>query len=262
MKKTLIISSLLLSILACHRVPLTGRKSMSLIPENTMQSLALTQYKEFLSTKPPVKNTKDAEMLNRVGTKLSKAVKDYMASKNLSSQLNGYAWEFNLINSPEVNAWCMPGGKVVVYTGLLPITLNEAGLAAVIGHEVSHALARHGSERMTQALLAQGIALGGNVALQNSPQTNNAFQQAFGIGGQLGILAFSRKHENEADKMGMIFMAMAGYDPKEAIEVWKRMAAKGGQKPPELLSTHPSDQTRINNLQASLKEAMIFYRPS
>lgn len=262
MKKTLIISSLLLSILACHRVPLTGRKSMSLIPENTMQSLALTQYKEFLSTIPPVKNTKDAEMLNRVGTKLSKAVKDYMASKNLSSQLNGYAWEFNLINSPEVNAWCMPGGKVVVYTGLLPITLNEAGLAAVIGHEVSHALARHGSERMTQALLAQGIALGGNVALQNSPQTNNAFQQAFGIGGQLGILAFSRKHENEADKMGMIFMAMAGYDPKEAIEVWKRMAAKGGQKPPELLSTHPSDQTRINNLQASLKEAMIFYRPS
>jgi len=262
MKKALTFSLLLLTLLACHRVPLTGRKSMSLIPENTMQSLALTQYRDFLNTKPSVKNTKDAEMLNRVGSKLSKAVKDYMASKNLSSQLNGYAWEFNLINSPEINAWCMPGGKVVVYTGLLPVTLNEAGLAAVIGHEVSHALARHGSERMTQALLAQGVALGGNIALQNSPQTNNAFQQAFGIGGQLGILAFSRKHENEADKMGMIFMAMAGYDPKEAIEVWKRMADKGGQKPPELLSTHPSDQTRINNLQASLKEALIFYRPS
>jgi predicted Zn-dependent protease len=234
---------------------------MSLIPESTMQSLALTEYKGFLGANPPVKGTADALMVTKVGQRLSAAVKSYMASKNMSAQLNGYTWDFNLINNKEMNAWCMPGAKVVVYSGLLPVTATEAGLAAVIGHEVSHALARHGSERMTQGLLAQGISITGDILLQNNPQVNNIFQQSFGIGGNLGLLAFSRKHENEADKMGMIFMAMAGYDPKEAIGVWQRMAAKSGPKPPELLSTHPSDATRIKNLQASLKEAMVFYRP-
>lgn len=261
MKKITTLSLLALLAFSCSRVPLTGRRTMALIPESSMQSMAITQYKGFLGTNPPVKTGTDAQMLAKVGARLSKAVNDYMKSKNLTSQLAGYNWEFNLVNNKEVNAWCMPGGKVVVYTGLLPITLNEAGLAAVIGHEVSHALARHGSERMTQGLIAQGIAIGGDLATQNNAQTNSIFNQAFGVGGNLGLLAFSRKHENEADKMGMIFMAMAGYNPKEAIEVWKRMAAKGGQKPPELLSTHPSDATRIANLTAGLKEAMVFYRP-
>lgn len=234
---------------------------MALMPESTMQSMALTQYKSFLGTNPPMKTGADAQMLSRVGARLSKAVTEYMKSKNLSSQLTGYNWEFNLVNNKEVNAWCMPGGKVVVYTGLLPITANEAGLAAVIGHEVSHALARHGSERMSQQLIAQGIGVGANIFTQNNPQVNNTFNQIYGVGSNLTLLGYSRKHENEADKMGMIFMAMAGYDPKEAIEVWKRMAAKGGVKPPELLSTHPSDQTRIANLTANLKTAMVFYRP-
>lgn len=261
MKKITVITLTSCLLFACARVPLTGRKSMALVPETTMQSLALTQYKGFLSENPPVKSTAEAQMLAKVGARLSKAVNDYMKSKNLSSQLAGYQWEFNLVNSKEVNAWCMPGGKVVVYTGLLPITKTEAGLAAVIGHEVSHAIARHGSERMTQSLIAQGIAIGADLATQNNPQTNSIFNQAIGTGGTLGLLAFSRSHENEADKMGMIFMAMAGYDPKEAIEVWKRMAAQGGVKPPALLSTHPSDETRIKNLTANLQQAMVFYRP-
>ena len=261
MKKFSLFLLLAITIFSCSRVALTGRKRLALIPESTMQSLALTQYKGFLGTNPPVKNTPEAIMLNKVGARLSKAVNDYMSSKGLTQQLAGFNWEFNLVSSKEINAWCMPGGKVVVYSGLLPITLNEAGLAAVIGHEVSHALARHGSERMTQSLIAQGLSIGGDIATSNNPKVNNTFNQAFGIGGQLGILAFSRQHENEADKMGMIFMAMAGYDPKEAIEVWKRMAAKSGPKPPELLSTHPSDATRISNLTANLKTAMVFYRP-
>jgi predicted Zn-dependent protease len=261
MKKFILSCLLITAIFSCTRVALTGRKRLALIPESTMQSLALTQYKGFLGTNPPVKNSADAQMLAKVGGRLSKAVNDYMASRGMSKQLVGYNWEFNLVNSKEINAWCMPGGKVVVYSGLLPITSNEAGLAAVIGHEVSHAIARHGSERMTQSLIAQGLAITGDIATSNNSQINNTFNQAFGIGGQLGILAFSRQHENEADKMGMIFMAMAGYDPKEAIEVWKRMAAKSGPKPPELLSTHPSDVTRIANLTANLKTAMVFYRP-
>lgn len=261
MLKKIAIFGFIFSFISCANVPLTGRRSMALIPESSMQSMALTEYNGFLSKNPPIKGTKEADMVNRVAQRLSKAVKDYMTSHKLAAQLNGYTWDVNLVNNKELNAWCMPGAKIVVYSGLLPVTLNEAGLAAVLGHEISHALARHGSERMTQGLIAQGIAISGDLLLQNNPQVNNIFQQSFGIGGNLGLLAFSRKHENEADKMGMIFMAMAGYDPKEAIEVWKRMSAKSGPKPPELLSTHPSDQTRISNLQAALKEAMIFYRP-
>jgi predicted Zn-dependent protease len=261
MKKLLVLSLLAITIYSCSRVTLSGRRRLALIPESTMQSLALTQYKGFLGTNPPVKNTAEAQMLAKVGARLSKAVNEYMASKNLTKQLAGYHWEFNLVNNKDINAWCMPGGKVVVYTGLLPITANEAGLAAVIGHEVSHALARHGSERMTQSMIAQGIALTGDIATSNNTNVNNTFNQAFGLGGTLGLLAFSRKHESEADEMGMIFMALAGYDPKEAIEVWKRMAAKGGAKPPEMLSTHPSDATRIANLTKSLSKAMVFYRP-
>lgn len=261
MKKTITLLLTISLIYSCARVPITGRKSMSWIPEGTMQSLSLNEYRSFLQKNPPVSTGKDAEMVKRVGSRLTAATKQYFASKKLSAQLNGYTWDFNLVNSPELNAWCMPGCKVVVYQGLLPVTATEAGLAAVLGHEISHALARHGSERMTQGLIAQGIAIGGDILTSNNPQVNNIFNQSMGIGGTLGLLAFSRKHENEADKMGMIIMAMAGYNPAEAIEVWKRMSAKSGPKPPELLSTHPSDQTRIANLQAALKEAQVFYRP-
>lgn len=199
-------------------------------------------------------------MVQKVGQKVAQAVQSYLQSKGMGAQLNGYKWEFNLVNDPEANAWCMPGGKIVVYSGLLPITQSEAGLAAVLGHEISHAIAKHGNERMTQALIAQGIAVGGQMVLQKNAQTQNIFNQAFGIGGQLGLMAFSRGHEKEADHMGMIFMAKAGYHPQEAINLWKRMAQKSGPKPPAIISTHPSDEARIANLQSKLKEAMVYYR--
>lgn len=234
---------------------------MSWIPENAMQGMAYSQYKSFLTENPPINSGSDLEMVKRVGARLKQAVIQYCTDKKLKGSLVGYTWDFNLVKNPELNAWCMPGCKVVVYSGLLPVTLNEAGLAAVLGHEISHALARHGSERMTQGLIAQGIAISADIATKNDPRVNAVFNQSIGVGSTLGLLAFSRSHENEADRMGMIFMAMAGYDPKEAIEVWKRMSAKSGPKPPEVLSTHPSDATRIAKLQATLKEAMTYYRP-
>ncbi|MBL7774304.1 MAG: M48 family metallopeptidase [Chitinophagaceae bacterium] len=262
MKRNKITLLLIIALLSqsCHTVPVTGRKSMSWIPEGTMQSMALSQYQGFLQQNPPIGGA-DADMVKRVGSRLKAAVIKYCQDNKLKGSLTGYSWDFNLVKSPELNAWCMPGCKVVVYSGLLPVTANEAGLAAVLGHEISHALARHGSERMTQGLIAQGIAITADIATQNNPQVNNIFNQSIGIGSTLGLLAYSRSHETEADKMGMIFMAMAGYNPSEAIEVWKRMQAKSGPKPPELFSTHPSDATRIANLQKELPSAMKYYKP-
>ena len=184
--------------------------------------------------------------------------------KGLEKQLEGYKWEYNLVDSKEVNAWCMPGGKIVVYSGLLPITQNEAALAVVMGHEVTHALAKHGNERMSQGMVQQlgGVAL--NVALANkSVETQNLFMNAYGIGSEVGaILPFSRKNEPEADKYGLYFTAMAGYNPQEAIALWKRMEqASGGNKPPEMLSTHPLEEKRIEEIQKIMPQALSYYRP-
>ncbi len=266
MKRYLLLISLIISSVffdACSTVPITGRKSFSLIPDATMMSMSFQQYDEFLKTNPVSKDAKKTAMLKRVGRKIQKAVEKYFAENNLSDELKGYAWEFNLVNSKDVNAWCMPGGKVVFYTGILPICKDEAGIATVMGHEIAHAIAEHGSERMTQGLLTQlgGMAL--QTALQKEPElTQQLAMTAFGIGAQVGVLLpFSRLHESEADRLGLIFMSMAGYNPNSAIEFWKRMAAKkGGQAPPEFLSTHPSDQTRINNLRKLLPEAMQYYK--
>ena len=202
-------------------------------------------------------------MVKRVGTRIQKAVEQYFQQKGLSQQLDGYAWEFNLVEDKEANAWCMPGGKVVVYTGILPITKNEAGLATVMGHEIAHAVARHGNERMSQALLTQmgGMALA--VALDQQPsQTSQLWMAVYGMGAQVGILLpYSRLQETEADHLGLIFMAMAGYDPHEAVEFWQRMAEmKDGKAPPEFLSTHPSDQARIKKIKEFIPEAMKYYR--
>ncbi len=252
----------LVGVNSCKRVPLTGRKQLTLLPETMMQSMASQQYATFLSTNKPSIGTSDAEMVDRVSSRIINVVKDFYAKRPKVGSLAGYNWEYKLINQNEANAWAMPGGKIVVYSGLLPITQNEAGLAAVIGHEVSHALARHGNERMTSGLIAQGIQIAGAVALQQKPEMQNLFLQSYGVGSQLGLLAFSRKQESEADRMGLIFMSMAGYNPTEAVNVWKRMAAMNTkQAPPEFMSTHPSNARRIADLTKLIPEAMKFYQP-
>lgn len=227
-----------------------------------MISMSLTSYSDFLKKNPPVTKGPEAEMVKRVGLKISDAVTKFLTEKGQSKRIEGYAWEYNLVNSKDVNAWCMPGGKVVVYNGLLPVTKDETGLAIVMGHEVAHAVARHGNERMSQQMAVQlgGVAL--DVALQQQTQmTRDIFLQSYGVGSQLGVLAYSRKHESEADKLGLVFAAMAGYDPQQAIPFWQRMASmSGGQKPPEFMSTHPSDETRIQDLKAYMPEAMKYYK--
>ncbi|UYQ91560.1 M48 family metallopeptidase [Chitinophaga horti] len=249
---------------ACNRVPITGRRQLNLIPEATMQSMALTEYQTFLSQNKTVATSvsKDAEMVQRVGKRIAAAVTTYLTQNGQGNEVAGYKWEFNLVQDDQVNAWCMPGGKVVVYTGLLPVTKNETALACVMGHEIAHAIARHGNERMSQGMVAQGIQVAGSVALSKNVQAQNIFLQAFNIGGPLGLNAYSRQNELEADGLGLIFMALAGYNPNEAVGFWQRMAAaSGGNKPPEILSTHPSDDRRISEIKRLLPEAMKYYKP-
>ena len=263
-----IISLFILSamIVACSKNALTGKGQFTLLPESELQTMATTEYQQFLSSNKVVatSNNRDAEMVRRVGQRITKAVDAYYSEKKMSDKLAGFKWEYNLVDDKAVNAWCMPGGKIVVYTGLLPITQNEAALAAVMGHEVSHALLQHGNQRMSQGLAQQlgGVAL--SVAVANKPQqTQNLFLGAYGAGTQLGVLLpFSRKHELEADDWGLKFAAMAGYNPQEAINLWKRMEqASGGQKPPEFLSTHPSEGRRIEQLEKLMPEALKYYKP-
>ncbi|MBN1481758.1 M48 family peptidase [candidate division KSB1 bacterium] len=250
-------------IASCSTVPLTGRKQLNLIPSSEMMSMSYQQYDQFLSENKKSTNQEQVAMVQRCGARIQKAVEQYFAQNNMSDHLQGYQWEFNLVDDPQVNAWCMPGGKVVVYTGLLPVAQDETGLAVVMGHEIAHAVAEHGSERMSQQLVQQlgGTALA--VAMKDKPQqTQVLWMGVYGVGTQYAaILPYSRLHESEADRLGLIFMAMAGYDPNAAIEFWQRMAAKkGGAEPPEILSTHPSDATRISKLQEHLPEAMRYYK--
>jgi predicted Zn-dependent protease len=256
-----LISSLFLS---CHKNAVTGRSSMTLVSETEMIGMSETEYSKFLSQHPPLPDSDSRVLLVRkVGSRIQQSVEKYYADKNLSSELKDFKWEFNVVDENTVNAWCMPGGKVVFYTGIMPLTQDEKGLAVVMGHEVAHAIARHGTERMSQGLLVQvgGAIL--SVALQSKPAlTRELFGQAYGLTTGLGILKYSRNHESEADKMGLVFMAMAGYDPQVAIPFWERMAAQSkGEKPPEFLSTHPSDETRINDLKQCMGAAMQFYKP-
>ncbi len=254
---------LFLFLTTCSTVPITGRKQLDLIPQSTMLSMSAEQYQTFLKSNKISKNTQQTQLVKRVGRRIQRSVEQYFAENNLSHELEGYAWEFNLVESEQVNAWAMPGGKVVVYTGILPVTNNEGGLAVVMGHEVAHAVAGHGNERMSQALLVQmgGMAL--STAMANEPeQTRELWMAAFGAGAQFGVLLpYSRLHESEADHLGLIFMAMAGYHPRAAVDFWKRMAKmKGGKAPPEILSTHPSDETRIQNIESLIPKAMTYYK--
>ena len=248
---------------ACSTVPVTGRTQLNLIPRSTMLPMSFQQYDEFLKTHEVSNNQKQTQLVKGVGIRIQKAVEQYFREKNMSDQLTDYAWEFNLVESEEVNAWCMPGGKVVVYTGILPIAKDEGGLAVIMGHEIAHAVAAHGNERMSQGLAYQmgGMALSTAIA-QQPEQTQQLWMTAFGLGAQFGVmLPYSRLHESEADHLGLIFMAMAGYDPNHAVGLWQRMAEnKGGQAPPEFMSTHPASETRIRKIKELIPEVMPYYK--
>jgi len=242
----------------------TGRKQLSLVKESDLRLMAVSEYNTFLKANNILSpgTSSDAAMVDRVGARIANAITKYYSSKEKQSVLEGYKWEFNTIDDKKViNAWCMPGGKVVVYTGLLPVTQNETALAIVMGHEIAHSVAKHGNERMSQAMVQQmgGMAL--EVALAQKPQeTQDLFMSTYGIGSQLGaMLPWSRQQETEADQYGLIFSAMAGYDPREAIPFWQRMSKAGGGSTPEFLSTHPSDETRLRKLKQFIPEALKYY---
>lgn len=262
LKKAILLSIIATVIYACATVPLTGRKQLSLVSNSEIIPLVNAQYDSVIRVGPLSKDAQKTAMVKNVGVKIQKAVEKFMAEKNLTSELDGFKWEFNLIDDPKtVNAWCMPGGKVAFYTGIMPICNDEAGVAVVMGHEVAHAIANHGRERMSQGLAQQfglstiSVALG-----QNPSMTNQILLQAVGVGSQIGMLKFSRQHESEADEIGLMFMAIAGYDPREAPKFWERMAAGNkGAGQPEWLSTHPSDETRIANLNNLLPKALKYY---
>lgn len=259
----LIIITLLLTGCALNLV--TGRKQLSLVNESELRLMAVDQYRTFLTENDVLSSSNsNAAMVNRVGMRIANAITKYYTNQGQESVIEGYNWEFKTINSKDANAWCMPGGKVVVYTGLLPITQNETALAIVMGHEIAHAIAKHGNERMSRAMVQQlgGVAL--EVALSQKPaETQNLFLMSYGIGSQVGaMLPWSRQQETEADQYGLIFSAMAGYNPQEAIPFWQRMsAASSGGAPPEFLSTHPSDATRMRKLKQFMPEAMKYYKP-
>ncbi|MCP4398525.1 MAG: M48 family metallopeptidase [bacterium] len=247
---------------SCATVPITGRSQLQLIPDSEMLAMSFQQYDEFLGQNALSRDSYQTQTVRRVGNNIAHAVEQFFRDNNMAQEIQNYSWEFNLVESDDVNAWCMPGGKVVVYTGILPLTRDETGLAVVMGHEVAHAVASHGAERVSQGLLVEfgGTAL--SAALNQQPAaTRELWMTAFGVGTQVGVmLPYSRTHETEADRLGLIFMAMAGYDPRAAVDFWTRMSQAGGAGQPEIISTHPSDQTRIRNIENFMPEALGYYR--
>jgi predicted Zn-dependent protease len=246
----------------CAKVAVTGREQLSLVSNSEIVPMAEHEYDSLIRVSKLSNNAEWTSMVKNVGARIQKAVEKYMADHNASGELQGFKWEFNLIDDPKtVNAWCMPGGKVAFYTGIMPICQNEAGVATVMGHEVAHAIANHGRERMSQGMIANGLLGTLGAALgQNPTMTKQIFYQAIGVGAQVGMLKFSRTQESEADHIGLIFMAMAGYDPNDAIQFWERMSQNSSGAPPEFLSDHPADATRIADLKKELPEAMKYYK--
>jgi len=241
----------LLIFFSCATNPFTGKQTLALVPNSQLFPTAFAQYNQFLTENNVVTGTQQSEMITRVGQRIAIAAERWLNANGNQGYLNDYKWEYNLVNDETVNAWCMPGGKIVFYTGILPVAQNEAAVAAIMGHEVAHALANHGQQRMSAGMLQQGLAVAGNIAIQDE-NSRNLFNQYYGVGSNvLGMLPFSRSHETESDKIGLYLTAIAGYNPDEAANLWRRMgAASGGQAPPEFLSTHPATTTRIANLEA------------
>lgn len=251
MKKIIVVLIVFMSVSACKVNPFTGQKTLNFYPNSQIFPTAFAQYDQFLTENKIIKGTAEANMITKVGQRISAAAERWLSANGYPGYLKDYKWEYNLVNDETVNAWCMPGGKIVFYTGILPICQGETGVAVVMGHEVAHALADHGAQRMSAGTFQQLGAVAGNVLIQDE-QKRGIFNQAYGIGSQLGVmLPFSRSHETEADRIGLQIMAIAGYNPDEAAQLWKRMKANsGGEAPPEFMSTHPSNDTRINNLTA------------
>lgn len=254
MKKVFISLIISVFIISCSTVPITGRKQISLVSTSSVMPASLAKYKKELSDNRLSTNMEETRMVKDIGHRLATAVDKFLRENGKAAEADAYQWEFNLFDKDEENAWCLPGGKVAVYSGILPICANEDGLAAVMAHEIAHAFAHHGEERMSEGILAQ---LGGVAVAVGTANTEHReiWNLAYGLGSAMGMLAFSRTHEKEADELGMVFMIMAGYDPEEAIHVWERMAARGKAHPPVILATHPSDEQRVRNLKAFLPRA-------
>ncbi len=245
-------------VVGCATNPVTGKKNLNFVSNSELFPTSFQQYSTFIAENKVITGTADAKLVETVGGKIKKAAEKYLTYLGQAQYLTDYRWEYKLVDNKEVNAWCMPGGKIVVYSGILPVTQNESGLATVMGHEVSHALANHGAQRMSAAQLQQigGAALGAATS-GKSESTQQIFAQAYGLGSEVGVmLPFSRSNETEADKIGLTLMAIAGYNPDDAIAFWSRMSAKSGAAgTPEFMSTHPSDATRIANLKSLIPEA-------
>ena len=258
---TSVLMSLLL-LAGCSSVPLTGRKQVLLVSDQEVLASSLTQYNDYIKTATKSTDKAKSAMVTRVGQRIAAATEQYLRENGMADEVKNFSWEFNLVKDPQVNAFCMPGGKIVVYEGLLPLVASEDELAVVVGHEVAHAVAKHSNERMSQQLMAQyGAALLGVAVSDKSAAVQKAASAVYGIGAQYGVmLPFSRKHESEADYMGLVFMTMAGYNPDVAVNFWKKMSAGSGGSTPEFMSTHPSDATRIADIQKALPTIKAKYQ--
>ena len=256
--------SLVFSLLiACSTVPITGRSQFDFIPQSSLIQTSIQQYNAVLEKEPVARDSEDSQAVKRVGNRIARAVEKFLHQTGRGDEAEMFKWEFNVIKKDQINAWAMPGGKVAVYEGIIPVAGDDTGLAVVMSHEIAHVVANHGGERLSQQLTMQmgGMAL--SVAFANEPEKTRAlWMGVYGVGAQVGVmLPFSRLHESEADKMGMVFMAMAGYDPRAAVDFWQRMSkAKEGGSPPEFLSTHPADETRIERIKEFLPEALDYYK--
>ncbi len=266
--KFILMSLVTATIIGCgttSTVPITGRKQTLMVSDGEVLSLANQQYKEFMTKAKKSTNAANTAMVQRVGQRLANAVTQYLKANGMANEVQNYQWEFNLVADKQVNAWCMPGGKIVVYEGLLPVTQDEGSLAIVLGHEIAHAIAKHSAEQLsTQMRQQQGLQIGTAIAgaLGMGQNTQSIVQTVAALNFNFGNLKYSRNHESEADHMGLIFAAMAGYDPQVATTFWQRMAASSTNQTAEFLSDHPSDATRIKQIQGWMPEALKYYKPA
>jgi len=262
MKKTAIIVLFASILLSCSSVMLTGRKQLLLVSDSEVLAMSLKSYNQFIDSVPLSTDRASTALVKKVGKNISIAVENYMKSNGLEAEISNFAWEFNLVKDKQVNAFCMPGGKVVVFEGILPMTLSEAGLAVVVGHEIGHAVAKHSNERLSQQLMLQyGASVTDALTSGKSDVMRGGINALYGIGAQVGVmLPYSRKQEYEADRLGLMFMAMAGYNPSVAVGFWERMSANGSNSAVDFMSTHPTDAKRIAAMKKLLPEAMKYYK--